>query len=97
MFTQDEGGFQSSTMDDLPYKEIYFVGIVDIFQEYTIIKQLEQAYKIKKFDLSPVCIFFQKNLYKKFLEIFITKINSINNYQNIILLFIFLKFNLINS
>ena len=55
MFTQDEGGFRSSTVENGPYKELYFVGIVDIFQEYTIKKQLEHSYKVKKYD-TPVFI-----------------------------------------
>lgn len=53
VFTQDEGGFRATTIDDEPYKELYFIGIVDIFQEYTIRKQLELSYKVKKFDVTP--------------------------------------------
>ncbi|KAH3732738.1 1-phosphatidylinositol-4-phosphate 5-kinase [Pelomyxa schiedti] len=46
IFRQDEGGgFMSSMHDNSPSRVIYFIGIIDILQEYNIRKRAETKYR----------------------------------------------------
>lgn len=45
MFTQDQGGFQSTDDRDAPMSEIYYIGIIDILQNYNFKKKVEHSFK----------------------------------------------------
>ncbi len=51
-FFKDEGGLRGSDEDGRPIGEIYHMGIIDFFQEFTLQKKLERSYKTKKFQAS---------------------------------------------
>lgn len=44
-FTNDDGGFQASYLNDGPAPEIYYLGIIDILTPYSLYKRLEHAFK----------------------------------------------------
>jgi hypothetical protein len=83
VFTQDEGGFRSSTVENGAYRELYFVGIVDIFQEYTIKKQLEHSYKVKKYDTADQISSVEPSLYaSRFKKFMSTKVGWTDEFLN---------------
>ncbi|KAJ3036745.1 Phosphatidylinositol-4-phosphate 5-kinase [Rhizophlyctis rosea] len=45
VFYQDAGGFQSTDDANLPSKELYYIGIIDIFTRYDFTKRVEHAFK----------------------------------------------------
>eukprot|EP00160_Parvularia_atlantis_P017373 Unigene5948_Nuclearia_a/m.18214 Unigene5948_Nuclearia_a/g.18214 ORF Unigene5948_Nuclearia_a/g.18214 Unigene5948_Nuclearia_a/m.18214 type:complete len:277 (-) Unigene5948_Nuclearia_a:232-1062(-) len=45
VFSQDDGGFQSTDEDNRPLSEIYFMGIIDILTPYDIKKRIEHQFK----------------------------------------------------
>lgn len=49
-FTHDWGGFCSSDLHNRPGTAIYFMGIIDILQDYNLRKQLEHGIKSLQYD-----------------------------------------------
>ena len=45
VFYQDEGGFGATDGHNSPLKEIYYIGIIDIFTKYTVAKKIEHFFK----------------------------------------------------
>ncbi len=45
IFQRERGGFQATTREGLPHDIVYYLGIIDIFTTYNIVKQLEYTYK----------------------------------------------------
>src|SRR5689334_1731670 len=45
IFYQDFGGFQATDIEDSITPVVYYVGIIDIFTEYTFKKKTETAFK----------------------------------------------------
>ena len=50
VFTADDGGLRSRTDTNRPGTKIYFMGIIDILQQYNTKKALEHAVKGIKYD-----------------------------------------------
>lgn len=44
-FTRDFGGLRSSDAADLPLQEVYFLGVIDVLQDYNMKKQLAHGWK----------------------------------------------------
>ena len=49
-FTHDWGGFCSSDAHNKPGTAIYFLGIIDILQDYNLRKQLEHGIKALQYE-----------------------------------------------
>ncbi|KAL5032172.1 hypothetical protein BDV3_000763 [Batrachochytrium dendrobatidis] len=45
IFYQDEGGFRATDETNMPLKEIYYIGIIDIFTKYSATKKVEHFFK----------------------------------------------------
>ncbi len=45
LFTRDDGGFGGMNDDGTPNNEIYYIGIIDILQQYNLLKFTENKYK----------------------------------------------------
>jgi len=45
LFYADSGGFQSTDEENYPLQEIYYLGIIDIFTEYNVVKKIEHYWK----------------------------------------------------
>ncbi|KAJ3278789.1 Phosphatidylinositol-4-phosphate 5-kinase, partial [Borealophlyctis nickersoniae] len=45
VFYQDQGGFMATDEENMPAKELYYIGIIDIFTEYDTKKKLEHFFK----------------------------------------------------
>jgi len=50
VFTQDQGGIQSTDEDDNPTDYIYFMGIIDILQPFNLRKRAEHSFKSFRYD-----------------------------------------------
>lgn len=50
IFYSDEGGYQSTFKDNSYGSEIYYIGIIDIFTPYSLIKRVEHAFKSLQYD-----------------------------------------------
>lgn len=73
-FTRDFGGMRSSDAADLPLQEVYFIGVIDVLQDYNMKKQLAHGWKsmsVEEERLSTV----EPSLYaSRFLSFVTTKI-----------------------
>lgn len=50
VFTQDQGGIQSTDEEDQGTDYIYFLGIIDILQPFNMRKRAEHGFKSFRFD-----------------------------------------------
>ncbi|KAH6577382.1 hypothetical protein BASA62_000919 [Batrachochytrium salamandrivorans] len=54
IFYQDEGGFRATDETNMPLKEIYYIGIIDIFTKYSAAKKVEHFFKSFKSDRNKI-------------------------------------------
>ena len=76
LFKRDDGGFYGMNDDGTPNNEIYYIGIIDILQQYDLLKFTENKYKSyfsndcsKKISALP-----PKKYAKRFIEFIISSI-----------------------
>jgi len=67
IFSQDEGGFQATDENNEPLPELYFLGIIDIFTNYNMVKRVESVYKSIFHDSSTISAVNPKFYAKRFL------------------------------
>lgn len=50
VFYQNDGGYQSTSNQETPLEEIYFLGIIDILTPYNLKKEIEHFFKSLSYD-----------------------------------------------
>ena len=74
-FQKDEGGFQSTTETNSENpKVIYYLGIIDIFTQYNIKKQLEHTYKSTIYETKDQISVVDSATYAKRFQKYLTSI-----------------------
>ena len=66
VFTLEHGGMHGVTPDHSSNRQIYFIGIIDILQEWTWQKRTEHNFKVIAYDAVCMLLCFTKSLWLSF-------------------------------